>query len=119
MQKTKDPSTFSEYIKKFDELKTVFDSLPDGIVAILDADMNIATANRAISEMLQLPLKNIIGKKATKIFKKNIPGLLEVLKETIKTKLNLKFSLLEVNIWILNEIWMNLFKACCREIRRR
>ena len=86
MQKTKSPSTFSEYIKKFDELKTVFDSLPDGIVAILDANMNIATANKAISEMLQLPLKNIIGKKAIKIFKKNIPGLLEVLKETIKTK---------------------------------
>ena len=86
MQKTKRPSTFSEYVKKFDELKIVFDSLPDGIVAILDADMNIATANKAISEMLQLPLKNIIGKKAGKIFKKNIPGLIEVLKETIKDR---------------------------------
>jgi len=96
MQKTKGPSTFSEYIKKFDELKTVFDSLPDGIVAILDADMNIATANKAISEMLQLPLKNIIGKKATKIFKKNIPGLLEVLKETIKTKKEVRNYNIEV-----------------------
>lgn len=86
MQIIKHPSTFSEYVKKFDELKTVFDSLPDGIVAILDADMNIATANKAISEMLQLPLKNIIGKKAGKIFKKNIPGLIEVLKETIKAR---------------------------------
>ena len=96
MQKTKGPSTFSEYIKKFDELKTVFDSLPDGIVAILDADMNIATANKAISEMLQLPLKNIIGKKATKIFKQNIPGLLEVLKETIKTKKEVRNYNIEV-----------------------
>jgi PAS domain S-box-containing protein len=96
MQRTKDASTFSEYIKKFDELKTVFDSLPDGIVAILDADMNIATANRAISKMLQLPLKNIIGKKATKIFKKNIPGLLEVLKETIKTKKGVRNYNIEV-----------------------
>ena len=96
MQKTKGPSTFSEYVEKFDELKTVFDSLPDGIVAILDADMNIATANKAISEMLQLPLKNIIGKKATKIFKKNIPGLLEVLKETIKTRKEVRNYNIEV-----------------------
>lgn len=96
MQKIKGPSTFSEYVEKFDELKTVFDSLPDGIVAILDADMNIATANKAISEMLQLPLKNIIGKKATKIFKKNIPGLLEVLKETIKTKKEVRNYNIEV-----------------------
>ena len=56
MTKNKLPSTFSEYIKKFDELKTVFDSLPDGIVAIVDADMNIATANKAIANMIQLPL---------------------------------------------------------------
>lgn len=73
MQKTKRPSTFSEYVKKFDELKIVFDSLPDGIVAILDADMNIATANKAISEMLQLPLKNIIGKKQAKFSRKIFP----------------------------------------------
>jgi len=58
--------------------------------------MNIATANKAISEMLQLPLKNIIGKKATKIFKKNIPGLLEVLKETIKTKKEVRNYNIEV-----------------------
>ena len=96
MQKTKSPSTFSEYIKRFDELKTVFDSLPDGIVAILDADMNIATANKAISEMLQLPLKNIIGKKANKIFQKNIPGLLEILKETIKTQKEVRNYNIEV-----------------------
>ncbi len=86
MQKTKGPSTFSEYVKRFEELKTVFDSLPDGIIAILDADMNIASANKAIAEMLQLPLKKIIGRKAEEIFKKNLPGLVEVLKETIKTR---------------------------------
>jgi len=79
MEKMINLSAFAEYIKKFDELKTVFDSLPDGIVAILDGDMNIATANKAISEMVQVPIENIIGKKAPEIFNKIIPGLIEVL----------------------------------------
>jgi len=96
MQKTKRPSIFSEYVKKFDELKIVFDSLPDGIVAILDSDMNIATANKAISEMLQLPLKNIIGKKAGKIFKENIPDLIELLKETIQKRKGIRNYTIEI-----------------------
>lgn len=76
----------SDYIHKFNELKTVFNSLPDGIVAILDADMNIATANRAISEMLQMPIQDIIGKKASELFKNNIPGIIEVLEKTIASR---------------------------------
>jgi len=96
MQNTKRPSIFSEYVKKFDELKIVFDSLPDGIVAILDSDMNIATANKAISEMLQLPLKNIIGKKAGKIFKENIPDLIELLKETIQKRKGIRNYTIEL-----------------------
>jgi len=78
------PSSFKEYVNKFDELKTVFDSLPDGVVAILDKDMNIASANKAIGEMLQLALQDIIGRKLIDIFENKIPGLIEVLKETIK-----------------------------------
>lgn len=96
MRKTEHPTTFSEYVKKFDELKIVFDSLPDGIVAILDADMNIATANKAIAEMLQMPLKNIVGKNAVEIFNKNIPGLIEVLKETIKARKEIRNYTIEV-----------------------
>ncbi len=80
------PSTLSEYVKKFDELKTVFDTLPDGVVAIVDADMNIATANRAIAKMLDIPLDKIIGRKSTEIVRATIPGLIEVLEETIKTQ---------------------------------
>jgi two-component system response regulator HydG len=34
------PAAFSEYINKFQELKTVFDNLPEGIVGILDVDLN-------------------------------------------------------------------------------
>jgi len=86
VQKIDHPITFSEYIKKFDELRTVFNSLPDGVVAILDEDMNIMTANKAIAEMLQMPLKNIIGKKSVEIFNKNIPGLIEAIEKTIKNR---------------------------------
>ena len=80
------PSTLSEYVKKFDELKTVFNTLPDGVVAIVDADMNIATANRAIAKMLDIPLDKIVGRNSIDIFKTNIPGLIDVLEETIKTR---------------------------------
>ena len=80
------PSTFSDYVGKFDELKTVFDNLPDGIIAILDKDINIATANRAFAEMLKIPLEKIVGKKTIHIFENRIPGLIEVLKESLKTR---------------------------------
>ena len=96
MRQTEHPSTFLEYVKKFDELKTVFDSLPDGIVAILDADMNIATANKAIAAMLQMPLKKIVGKKAVEIFDKNIPGLIKILEETIKARQEIRNYTIEV-----------------------
>jgi PAS domain-containing protein len=84
--KTDHPLTFSEYVSKFDELQTVFDSLPDGVIAILDAEMNIATANRAVSNILEIPLQNIIGKKSAEVFEKTIPGLIEVIRQTIKTR---------------------------------
>jgi PAS domain S-box-containing protein len=80
------PTTLSEYVAKFDELKTVFDSLPDGVVAIVDSDMNIATANMAIAQMLNMPLDQIIGKKSSQVFNKTVPGLNKVLKETIKNR---------------------------------
>lgn len=83
------------YITKFDELKTVFDNLPDGVIAILDKDMNIATANKAVADMLQLPIKNIVGKKITDLFEKKIPGLIEVLMETINTHKGVRNYILE------------------------
>jgi PAS domain S-box-containing protein len=94
-QKLISPSTFNEYVKKFDELKTVFDSMPDGVVAILDKDMNIATANKAIADMLKLSLENILGKQATNFFKEKIPGLNEVLVETINARVGVRNYTLE------------------------
>ncbi|MBC8183993.1 sigma 54-interacting transcriptional regulator [candidate division KSB1 bacterium] len=85
--KTKNsPSSLSNYVNRFDELRSVFDNMPDGVVAILDQELNIATANKAIAEMLHVSLQDVIGKKSTELFKKNIPGLSEVIKKTIKDK---------------------------------
>ena len=80
------PAAFSEYINKFQELRAVFDNLPEGIVGILDVDLNIATANKAFSKMLKLPINNIVGQNATKLFRKDVPNLIELLKETIQTR---------------------------------
>ncbi|MFC2088398.1 sigma-54 interaction domain-containing protein [Calditrichota bacterium] len=94
-KKNNPTSNLPEFVKKFSDLKTVFDSLPDGIVAILDKDMNIATANKAISEMLQLQLDDILGRKATEFFKEKIPGLIEVLIETSENQKGVRNYTLE------------------------
>jgi PAS domain-containing protein len=78
-------TALDKYFKKFDELKTVFDVLPDGIVAILDSDMNIASANKAISKFLELPINQIVGKRSSDLFKSTIPELIEVIEQTIKS----------------------------------
>ncbi|MCA9735478.1 MAG: sigma 54-interacting transcriptional regulator [Deferribacteres bacterium] len=81
-----DHSRFREYVSKFNELKTVFDSLPDGIVAILDKEMKIATANRAISEMLEMPLDEIIGHDSTDLLEERFPGVQKVVRQTLESK---------------------------------
>lgn len=79
-------TALNNYVKKFDELKIVFDALPDGIVAILDTRMNIASANKAISTFLELPIDQIIGKRSSDLFKNTIPELIEVIEQTIKNE---------------------------------
>ncbi|MGD8714871.1 MAG: sigma 54-interacting transcriptional regulator, partial [Desulfobacterales bacterium] len=78
------------------ELKTVFDNLPEGVVGILDVDLNIATANNAFSKMLKLPPNNIVGQKATKLFRKKVPDLIELLKETIQTRKGIRNYTMEI-----------------------
>jgi len=90
------PAAFSEYITKFQELKTVFDNLPEGVVGILDVDLNIATANKAFSKMLKLSLNNIVGQNATKLFRKNVPDLIELLRETIQTRKGIRNYTMEM-----------------------
>jgi two-component system response regulator HydG len=95
-QNSKYPATFSEYINKFQELKTVFDNLPEGVVGILDVNLNIATANKAFSKMLKLPLNNIVGQNANKLFRKTVPDLIELLKETIQTRKGIRNYTMEI-----------------------
>ena len=90
------PAAFSEYINKFQELKAVFDNLPEGVVGILDVDLNIATANNAFSKMLKLPPNNIVGQNATKLFKEKVPDLIELLKETIQTRKGIRNYTMEI-----------------------
>ncbi len=74
------------YVQKFNELKTVFDSLPDGVVAIMDRELKIATANMAVSEMLHLPMEKIVGQSAAELFGGRIPGLDDVLSEAMNNR---------------------------------
>jgi PAS domain S-box-containing protein len=74
------------YTKKFNDLKTIFDSLPDGIIGLLDQNMSIATANKAFADMFDIPMNNVVGKKAKEIFKEKFPSLTEVLTETYLNK---------------------------------
>ena len=75
-----------EYTKRFNDLRTVFDNLPEGIISILDENLIITAANKVFAEIFRTPLEQIIGMKADKLFDVKIPGLAEVLRETQKTK---------------------------------
>lgn len=78
--------TLSIYAHKFNELRTIFDSLPDGIVTIIDSKMKIVAANKAVTDLFRLPEKKIVGKPLTDLLKdKNIP-LREIVEQTIKTQ---------------------------------
>lgn len=91
-------SKFRDYVKKFDELKTVFDSLPDGVIAILDAHMNIATANRAIATIVDLPIESIVGQRFSEIFNNRIPGIIDVIQQTIETRKGVRnFTIESIN----------------------
>jgi len=79
-------SDLDSYVGKFDELRTIFDSLPEGVVVILDREMNIATANETLAAMLDLPIGQIVGTSCADTFHDRIPGLLDVLTETFESR---------------------------------
>lgn len=74
------------YVKKFEELRTVFDALPDGVVAILDSQLRVASANKAISSFMDLPINKIIGRNSSELFNETLPQLVEVVEQTLKNK---------------------------------
>ena len=74
------------YVGKFEGLRTIFDSLPDGVVVLLDREMNIATANKTIAGMLNLPFEQIVGNTCDEVFRHRVPGLVDVLAQTVKCR---------------------------------
>ena len=78
--------SLNEYVDQFDRIRIVFDSLPDGIVAILNEDMNIAAANKAIGEMLHEPLSKIVGKRMSDLFKDKIPAMEQIIRDTFESR---------------------------------
>lgn len=63
----------------------MFDSLPDGVVAVVDASRNIATVNRAIADLLGQPTEDLIGRSAGDVFGEVIPPLVEIISATLET----------------------------------
>ena len=86
IQTTSTSSKIATYVHKFNELKAVFDSLPDGVVAILDSEMKIATMNTAMTKILNLPTEDILTRKSNELFQRRLPALIPVLERTIQTK---------------------------------
>jgi PAS domain S-box-containing protein len=98
MKKTlKNNISQNDFSIKFNELRTIFDNLPEGIVVLLDHELNIVAANQTISGFLGYNLKEIIGKKSDQLFKDDLIGLGEIIKETIQNNKPVKNFTLEYN----------------------
>jgi len=95
-EKQKSKLTLQDYVQKFNELSTVFDSMPTGVFAILDQKSNIATINKTASGILDADSQSIIGKKAQEILEKKFPGVQKLINETIKKRCPIKNFTLEI-----------------------
>jgi len=89
-------STVEDYIKKFDDLSSVFDSMPTGVFAILDAKLNIGTLNKIAEYILEISSSDCIGKNFNEIFQERFPGLRAVIEETIQYHRPIKNFTLEI-----------------------
>lgn len=79
-------TTLAEYAQRFSELKTIFDSLPDGIVAILDKDLKVAAANKATERLLNVPRSKMLGESIKEILDERFSVLYQVIEQTAKKK---------------------------------
>lgn len=84
------------FVDKFDALSSVFDSMPTGVVAILDQNFNVATINKTAKEILGTDPAAIVGKNAEDILENNFPGILSVIQETITNRSPIKNFNLEI-----------------------
>lgn len=88
--------TLQDYVQKFNELSTVFDTMPIGVCAILDQKSNIATINRAASRILALDSNLLIGKNAREAFEDRFPGIQKLISETIENRRPIRNFNLEI-----------------------
>jgi PAS domain S-box-containing protein len=71
-------------VQKFNELSAVFDSMPTGVFAILDRELNVATINKAASQILRTDSQSVIGRNAREIFEDGFPGIRALIEKTIE-----------------------------------
>ena len=77
-------SKLHEYVQKFNELSAVFDSMPTGVFAILDRKLNVATINKAASQILNADSQSVIGRNVGDIFDHGFPGIRELIEKTLE-----------------------------------
>ncbi len=85
-----------EFVIKFNALSAVFESMPTGVFAILDQNLNIATINKTANEILGTDAASIMGKNAKEILENKFPGIQKIIIETIINKSPVKNFNLEI-----------------------
>lgn len=95
-QKGNDRLSLKKFVRKFNELSSVFDSMPTGVFAILDQNMNIATINKAAYKILMTDTESIMGKNARDILETKFPGIQKLVQETIEKRRPIKNFNLEI-----------------------
>jgi PAS domain S-box-containing protein len=81
---------FEDFVRKFNALSTVFESMPAGVFAILDREMNIAAVNRTANTILGIEAGTINGMNARDILEERFPGVQQVVQETIASRQPIK-----------------------------
>jgi two-component system, NtrC family, response regulator HydG len=85
-----------DFVQKFNALAAVFESMPTGVFAILDREMNIAAVNRTANAILGIEADAIKGLNARDILEDRFPGILQVVQETIANRQPIKNFNLEI-----------------------
>ena len=85
-----------EYVQKFNELAAVFDSMPTGVFAILDRELNIATINKAASQIIGRDAQSVIGRNVRDMFEDGFPGIKALIEKTIEDHRPVKNFNLEI-----------------------
>ncbi len=88
--------TLQEFVHKFNALNSVFESMPTGVFAILDQNLNIATINKAASEILDSDTGSMKGKNAKDILENKFPGIQKLVQQTILNRSPIKNFNLEI-----------------------